>query len=388
MAYAELHCLSNFTFLRGASHPEELVRQADALGYAGLAITDECSLAGVVRAHMAARELQIRLVVGGEFRCEDGLKVVVLAPNRSAYAALSSLITRSRRQAPKGQYSTDRQLIADCLVDSGCLLLWLPEASADIDTGNWLHERFAGQIWLGVEQLVNGSANAVFSKAALLAKRFAMPMIASGNVHMHTRRRRMLQDTLSAIRTGQPLQRAGFALYPNGERYLRPLAELERLYPRSLLDETLAVLERCDFSLDELRYDYPRELVPEGSTPAAYLRQLTEQGMRRRWPEGVSAKVERIIEHELRLIAELAYEPYFLTVHDIVRFARSRGILCQGRGSAANSAVCYCLEITEVDPSRMAMLFERFISKERNEPPDIDVDFEHERREEVIQYIY
>jgi error-prone DNA polymerase len=388
MAYAELHCLSNFTFLRGASHPEELVRQADELGYAGLAITDECSLAGVVRAHMAARELQIRLVVGSEFQCEDGLKVVVLAPNRSAYTALSTLITRSRRQAPKGQYVVDRQMLGDCLADSDCLLLWLPGVTPDVDTGKWLRARFAGQLWLGAEKLVNGSSSAAFRNAAALAKRFAMPMIASGNVHMHTRRRRMLQDTLSAIRTGQPLHRAGFTLYPNGERYLRPLAELEKLYPKSLLNETLAVLERCEFSLDELRYDYPRELVPEGSTPAAHLRQLTERGMRRRWPEGVSAKVERIVEHELKLIAELAYEPYFLTVHDIVRFARSRGILCQGRGSAANSAVCYCLEITEVDPSRMEMLFERFISKERNEPPDIDVDFEHERREEVIQYIY
>ncbi len=396
MAYAELHCLSNFTFLRGASHPEELVRQADTLAYAGIALTDECSLAGVVRAHMAAGELPIRLVVGSEFRCEDGLGVVVLAPNRAAYAALCTLITRSRRQAPKGQYSTNRTMLAECLLDTECLLLWLPgldgEAGYDPDssraTGDWLHERFAGQLWLGVEQLINGSVNDICRRAARLAQRFDMPMLACGNVHMHIRRRRMLQDTLTAIRTGRPLQRAGFSLYPNGERYLRSIAELRRLYPQPLLDETLAVLERCNFSLDELRYEYPRELVPEGLSPAAHLRQLTEQGMQRRWPEGVPAKVERLIEHELELIGELKYEPYFLTVHDIVRFARGRGILCQGRGSAANSAVCYCLDITEVDPARMEMLFERFISKERNEPPDIDVDFEHERREEVIQYIY
>ena len=396
MAYAELHCVSNFTFLRGASHPEELVRQADALGYTGIALTDECSLAGVVRAHTAARDLPVKLLAGSEFRTADGLDFVVLAPNRSAYTALCKLITQSRRQAPKGRYFTDRPAVSECLAGSQCLLLWLPGlsgqagygAAAGGESGAWLHDRFAGQLWLGVEQLVDGSARDVLRSAAILAQRFGMPMVASGNVHMHTRRRRMLQDTLTAIRTGRPLQRAGFALYPNGERCLRPIAELKKLYPQALLDETLAVLERFDFSLDELRYEYPSELVPQGLSPAIHLRQLTEQGMQRRWPGGVPTKVERMIEHELELIAELQYEPYFLTVHDIVRFARSSGILCQGRGSAANSAVCYCLEITEVDPARMEMLFERFISKERNEPPDIDVDFEHERREEVIQYIY
>ncbi|HMB73797.1 MAG TPA: error-prone DNA polymerase [Gammaproteobacteria bacterium] len=396
MSYAELHCLSNFTFLRGASHPEELVRQANELAYAGIALTDECSLAGVVRAHAVAAQLQIRFVVGSEFRSAEGLNFVVLAPNRAAYAALCSLITRSRRSAPKGQYSTDKTAIDDCLADSECLVLWLPgldgqagrAAAYGYEFGSWLYERFAGSLWLGVEHLIGGSAEKVYRRCSALAKHFGIPMLASGNVHMHTRRRRMLQDTLTAIRTGRPLRRAGFALYPNGERYLRPLPELRKLYPQALLDETLAVLERVEFSLDELRYEYPRELVPAGVSPGAHLRRLTEHGMQQRWPDGVPVKVERLIEHELALIAELGYEPYFLTVHDIVRFARSRGILCQGRGSAANSAVCYCLQVTEVDPSRMEMLFERFISKERNEPPDIDVDFEHERREEVIQYIY
>lgn len=395
MAYAELHCLSNFTFLRGASHPEELVRRADELGYAGIALTDECSLAGIVRAHMAARELQIRLLVGSEFRCQDGLNFVALAPNRAAYAALCELITRSRRQAVKGEYCTSKDAVSECLSSSQCLLLWLPGLSSETGTaacaehtGSWLQERFSGQLWIAVEQLVNGAATDTLRRSTELAQRFGMPMVAGGNVHMHTRRRRMLQDTLTAIRTGQPLRSAGFRLYPNAERCLRPVAELQALYPQNLLNETLAILERFDFSLDELRYEYPRELVPEDSSPSAYLRSLTEAGMQQRWPDGVSAKVKKLVEHELKLIAELRYEPYFLTVHDIVRFARSRGILCQGRGSAANSAVCYCLGITEVDPSRMEMLFERFISKERNEPPDIDVDFEHERREEVIQYIY
>ena len=257
MAYAELHCLSNFSFLRGASHPEELIRSADQLGYAGIALTDECSLAGVVRAHAAARELSIRFLVGSEFRCQDGLNIVVLAPNRTAYAALCTLITRSRRQAPKGQYKTSRDLVSECLTDSQCLLLWLPGlnnetgVAADDAAGSWLQERFAGQLWLGVEQLVNGSAKDTLRRSARLARRFGMPMVASGNVHMHTRRRRMLQDTLTAIRTGQPLQRAGFALYPNGERYLRPITELQKLYPQDLLKETLALLERFDFSLDE-----------------------------------------------------------------------------------------------------------------------------------------
>ncbi len=396
MSYAEFHCLSNFTFLRGASHPEELVRRANELDYAGIALTDECSLAGIVRAHAVARDLPLKLVSGSEFHCEEHMNLVVLAPNRRAYAALCALITLSRRQAPKGQYRTDKSAISECLTGSECLVLWLPgligEAGYDAaichQTGAWLYERFAGRLWLGVEYLIDGSAGSVYQKAAALEKRFGIPLLASGNVHMHTRRRRMLQDTLTAIRTGRPLQRAGFALYPNGERYLRPLSELRKLYPRRLLDETLAVLERFEFSLDELRYEYPRELVPEGLSPASHLRRLTEQGMQRRWPDGVPSRVGKILEHELALIAELGYEPYFLTVNDIVRFARHRGILCQGRGSAANSAVCYCLGITEVDPSRMEMLFERFISKERNEPPDIDVDFEHERREEVIQYIY
>ncbi len=205
---------------------------------------------------------------------------------------------------------------------------------------------------------------------------------------MHSRARRIVQDALTAIREGVTVDNAGFALYPNGERHLRSLEVLKHVYPQALLDETLCIAETIDFSLDELRYEYPDEIVPDGETPASYLRHLTEQGMQRRWPGGASRKVIKLIEHELELIADLEYEPYFLTVYDIVAYARSQAILCQGRGSAANSAVCYCLGITEVDPDRMAMLVERFISKERNEPPDIDVDFEHERREEVIQYIY
>ena len=394
--YAELHCLSNFTFLRGASHPREQVEQAAELGYAALALTDECSLAGVVRAHMAARELPLKLIIGSEFRLEEGIETVVLAPNRAAYGALSALISHARRAAGKGAYRLTRDDFERYLAPSECLVLWLPEglperapgATADLQQGAWLKERFSRRLWLAAELLMTGRDRTLLTRWQHVAAKLGLPVLASGNVHMHCRERRRLQDTLTAIRRRQPLQKVGFGLYSNGERYLRSIGELTRIYPQRLLRETLAVAERIDFSLNELRYEYPHELVPEGATPAGHLRDLTEEGMRWRWPDGAPAKVQRLVEYELKLIGELRYEAYFLTVHDIVRFARGRGILCQGRGSAANSAVCFCLGITEVDPARMEMLMERFISRERNEPPDIDVDFEHQRREEVIQYIY
>ena len=390
--YAELHCLSNFTFLRGASHPREQVERAAELGYAALALTDECSLAGVVRAHSAAKALPMKLIIGSEFRLEEGIGTVVLAPDRAAYGTLSALISHARRAAEKGAYRLTRDDFERYLAPSECLILWLPGASpgtaAVLREGAWLKERFSRRLWLAAELLMTGRDRTLLARWRHVAAKLGLPMLASGNVHMHCRERRRLQDTLTAIRLGQPLQKMGFGLYSNGERYLRPIGELARIYPGRLLKETLAVAERIDFSLDELRYEYPRELVPEGTTPTSHLRDLTEEGMRWRWPAGAPAKVRELIEYELKLIGELRYEAYFLTVHDVVRFALSRGILCQGRGSAANSAVCYCLGITEVDPARMEVLMERFISRERNEPPDIDVDFEHERREEVIQYIY
>jgi error-prone DNA polymerase len=386
--YAELHCLSNFTFLRGASHPDELVKRAAELRYAGLALTDECSVAGVVRAHAAARDLPIKLVVGSELTSVDGLRLVVLASDRAAYGALCRLISFARLASAKGEYRIDREDIARHLLDSSCLVLWLAGETPDIETGAWLGERFAGRIWLAVELLTHGCDRALLGRQRKCAAMLGMRAVASGNVHMHTRERRMLQDTLTAIRCGTPVERLGFDVYPNAERMLRSFDRLVRIYPRELLQETLAILERIDFSPDQLRYQYPGESVPPGKTAAEHLRELTEQGAARRWPCGVSRKVSALIEHELKLIGELGYEHYFLTVYDIVQFARSRGILCQGRGSAANSAVCYCLGVTEVDPAKTQMLMERFISKERNEPPDIDVDFEHERREEVIQYIY
>ena len=389
--YVELHALSNFSFLRGASSPEELVAQAKRLNYRGLALTDECSLAGVVRAHIAAKQLDLPLIIGAELTCIDELKVVALATDRRSYGALSRLISRARRATPKGRYSLARTDLENAL--DGCLIIWLPRAGKassqrQEEDGRWLRDRFPGRLWIGVELLTGGFDVRRLELLDTLAKALQLPAVAAGDVHMHRRSRRALQDVLTAIRLGKPLQALGFSLFPNGERCLRPLQRLRELYPAPLLAQTLEIAERCTFQLDELRYEYPEEIVPAGATPASHLRALTMRGCAQRWPAGAPSAVLENIEHELRLIAELKFEPFFLTVHDVVQYARSQGILCQGRGSAANSAVCYCLAVTEVDPSRMAMLFERFISKERNEPPDIDVDFEHERREEVIQYIY
>ncbi|HKZ74131.1 MAG TPA: error-prone DNA polymerase, partial [Steroidobacteraceae bacterium] len=366
--------------------PEELVERAHALGYAALAITDECSVAGAVRAHVAAKEQGLKLIIGTELRLECGMKLVALAANRGGYGRLTRLITRGRRAAEKGAYRLQRADIESALDE--CLVLWLPAQDPDEAAGRWLAERFAGRLWIGAELLRSGRDRAHLAALERIGRALGVPLVASGDVHMHVRARRALQDAVTAIRLNVPITKAGWHLYPNGERYLREPARLARLYPPALLAETLAVAERCTFSLDEVRYQYPRELVPEGETPASYLRRLTEEGARRRWPQGVPAHVRATIEHELAIIADLRYEPYFLTVQDIVAYARSQKILCQGRGSAANSVVCYCLGVTAVDPDRAVLLMERFISRERDEPPDIDIDFEHERREEVIQYVY
>jgi error-prone DNA polymerase len=385
--YAELHCLSNFSLLRGASHPEDLVTRAAELGYTALAITDECSLAGVVRAHVEAKRQELALIVGSEFRLQNNLRCVLLATDRESYGRLAALITLARRLAQKGQYRLGRrQLESHC--PRGCIALWLPGDQPVDKDGAWLSGLFPQRTWIAVERLLGNNDRQRLKILQALGKRYRLPLCASGDIHMHTRSRRALQDTLTAIRLRKPLTELGQNLYPNGERHLRPRRRLQQLYPAKLLAETVKIARLCHFSLDELRYEYPRELVPENHTARTWLRHLVEKGLQYRWPKGTPDKVRNAIEHELVLIHELNYEPYFLTVYDLVRFARDRGILCQGRGSAANSAVCYCLGITEVDPGRMNLLFERFISKERNEPPDIDVDFEHERREEVIQYIY
>jgi len=391
--YAELHCLTNFTFLRGASHPHELVGQAVELGYEALAITDECSVAGVVRAHVAAKGQQLKLIIGSELRLACGLKLVALAADRRGYGRLCRLITRGRRAAEKGEYALTRADLEENGLEH-CLILWLPPGSSSeeahlLEEARWLEERFPERLWVAVELLREGMDRQRLETLQRVGRELALPLVAGGDVHMHVRGRRRLQDAVTAIRHNVPIREAGRKLHPNGERYLRERARLAKLYPRELLEETVAIARRCIFSLEELRYEYPHELVPPGETPASHLRKLTEAGARWRWPQGVPEGERKAIEHELTLIEDLRYEPYFLTVHDIVAFARSKGILCQGRGSAANSRVCFCLGVTSVDPLRGAsLLFERFISRERNEPPDIDIDFEHERREEVIQYVY
>ncbi|SMC22793.1 error-prone DNA polymerase, DnaE-like [Andreprevotia lacus DSM 23236] len=384
--YAELHCLSNFSFQRGASHAEELVERAHQLGYRALAITDECSLAGMVRAHRAAKELGLHLIVGAEFTLDDGLRLVLLAPERQAYGDLAELITRGRRNADKGSYRLGRSDVADF---AGQLLaIWLPPDQPDVADGLWLARHFAGRCWIAAELLLGPDDAGRLRQLQWLAGECGLPLLAAGDVHMHQRDRQPLQDVLTAVRLGKPVAQCGTALFGNSERHLRTRQRLATLYPIELLAETVRVAERCTFSLDELRYEYPDEFVPPQLTPIAYLSQLTEAGLRERYPDGTPPKVREQVDKELALIAEKGYEAYFLTVEDIVRYARSQGILCQGRGSAANSAVCYALGITAVDPAISNLLFERFVSSERDEPPDIDVDFEHDRREEVIQYVY
>jgi error-prone DNA polymerase len=398
-AYAELHCLSNFSFLRGASHAGELVARAVQQGYAALAITDECSFAGSVRAHLAARDTGLQLIHGTELQLACGMKLVLLAQNRAGYGNLSALVTLGRRRAAKGSYELTRNDLAGW--DGGgvpdCLALWVPAAATRVGAGDtaiedvdarWLAEHFAGRAWIAFERHLRPDDHQRLARLRHLATATRLPLVAAGDVHMHVRSRRPLQDVLTALRGNTTVAEAGHALFPNGERHLRQRCALARLYPPELLAETLNIAARCEFSLDELRYEYPEEVVPAGETPDSWLRQLVADGLARRYPAGVPDTVLAQVEHELGLIAGMAYAPYFLTVHDIVAWARGQGILCQGRGSAANSAVCYALHVTEVDPARASMLFERFVSKERKEPPDIDVDFEHQRREEVIQYIY
>ena len=402
-AYAELQCASNFSFLRGASHPEQLVARAAALGYSALAITDECSLAGVVRAHVEARRHPLSLIIGSQFRVDteegDSLTLIALVMNRDGYGNLCELITLARSRAEKGDYylrltdfthPEDQYHHLRSLPD--CLLLLAPDygiSAAKLHRqAKWLKSTFGMRAYLALSLLYR-EQDEQHKRIVMQTSAFhALGVVATGDVCMHIRSRKPMQDVLTAIRIGKSVSQCGHALFPNAEQHLRSRLRLANIYPHETLHATMLIAAQCNFSLDMLRYEYPDELVPQGQTPTSYLYEQTWAGAHRRFPSGIPANVQQQIEHELALIAELAYEPYFLTVYDIVSFARHRHILCQGRGSAANSAVCYCLGITEVDPARSSLLFERFISKERNEPPDIDVDFEHHRREEVIQYIY
>ncbi|PPV05239.1 error-prone DNA polymerase [Xanthomonas bromi] len=388
--YAELHCLSDFSFLRGASSAEQLFARAQHCGYSALAITDECSLAGIVRGLEASRVTGVRLIVGSEFTLVDGTRFVLLVENAHGYPQLCSLITTARRAAGKGDYRLGRADVQAQFREGvpGVFALWLPGAQPQAEQGAWLQQVFGVRAFLAVELHREQDDAARLQALQLLAQHLGMAALASGDVHMAQRRERIVQDTLTAIRHTTALAECGAHLFRNGERHLRTRRALGNIYPDALLQATVELAQRCTFDLSKISYSYPRELVPEGHTPTSYLRQLTEQGMRERWPDGTPEKIRDDIEKELALIAELEYEAFFLTVRDVVHFARSKGILCQGRGSSANSAVCYALAITSVDPRKTRLLISRFLSKARNEPPDIDVDFEHERREEVLQYVY
>ena len=392
--YVELQVTSNFSFLRGASHPEELALTAARLGHRAIAITDRNSLAGVVRAHLVARHAGIRLVVGCRLDLEDGLSVLCFPTDRAAYGRLSELLTLGKRRAPKGECWIGREdLFAHA--DGQVLVALAPEASEAMDDAfesalAELRRCHGGSLYLAAQCLYRGDDHRRLAQLADLGARHGAALVATNDVHAHSPTRRRLQDVLTCIREHCTVAEAGYRLFANAERHLKPGAEMARLFrdhPQALA-HTLDIADACRFSLDELRYEYPDETVPGGRTPQAELGLLTWEGAAFRYPGGVPDKVRATLRHELELISHLDYARYFLTVHDVVRFARSQGILCQGRGSAANSAVCFCLRITEVDPDRIDLLFERFVSSERNEPPDIDVDFEHERREEVIQYIY
>jgi error-prone DNA polymerase len=392
-AYAELHALSDFSFQRGASNARELFERAKDIGYHALAITDECSLSGIVRALEASIESELPLIVGSEFRLEDGTTLVLLVENQDGYTELCRLITLGRRRAPKGRYELHRADLE--ALAPGLCLLWVPgplaaaKAPVHDERATWVATHFAGRAWLAVELHRGQHDDAELAVLLDLGARHGLPCVAAGDVHMHLRRRRALQDIMTAIRLNRPVAEAGHALFPNGERHLRRRETIARIYPADLIDETLVVAARCTgFDIRGINYVYPRELVPDGIDAPSYLRQLTYEGAATRWPDGIPGTLTQRIEKELSLIGQMQYEAFFLTVQDIVRFARSREILCQGRGSAANSVVCFCLGITEVNPAQISTLFERFISIERDEPPDIDVDFEHERREEVLQYVF
>src|SRR5919106_3042775 len=395
-AYAELQVTSNFSFLRGGAHPEELVLRAAELGHRALALTDRNTLAGVVRAHVAAKEVGIRFVVGARLDLQPqgetpARSLLCFPSDRAAYGRLSQLISLGQRRTTKGQCTL---FLDDVLAyGEGQILVALPPDIPDDSFPAFLEtlrDGVSGPVYLAAQHLFRGDDRARIEALAALAVRAGTPLLATNDVLYHSTERRPLQDVLTCIREHCTIDQAGFRLAANAERHLKPPAEMARLFrdhPEALA-RTLEIADACRFSLDELRYDYPIDPVPDGMTPQTRLEQLAREGAHERYPDGVPDRVRRLLEHELALIGELRYAPYFLTVHDIVRFACSEGILCQGRGSAANSSVCFCLGITEVDPDRFDLLFERFVSAERNEPPDIDVDFEHERREEVIQYVY
>ncbi|MEZ9872487.1 error-prone DNA polymerase [Vibrio sp. 10N.261.51.C6] len=386
--YSELFCQSNYSFLEGASHAEELVLQADFLRYKALAVTDECSVAGIVKVHSAIKQhkLSLKQIVGSMFWLNEECQVVLICPNRQAYAELCRIITNARRRSSKGHYQLSEW---DIMSAKHCFILWLPQQkNEDAHWGKWLSQHHSGRLWIGLQRHLKQTDQQYTDYCVELSQHHQLPITACGGVLMHNANRLPLQHSLTAIKYQKPITEVGSHLLANAERCLRSINKLSHIFKAEWLEESNRIAELCEFDLNSLRYEYPSELIPQGETPMSYLRMLVETGKQTRFPQGVPNDIQQIIDKELGLIGELDYPFFFLTIHDIVMFAKSQGILYQGRGSAANSVVCYCLEITSVDPRQISVLFERFISKERDEPPDIDVDFEHERREEVIQYIY
>ncbi|WP_114633796.1 error-prone DNA polymerase [Vibrio splendidus] len=386
--YSELFCQSNYSFLEGASHAEELVLQADFLRYKALAITDECSVAGIVKVHSAIKQhkLSLKQIVGSLFWLNEECQVVLLCPNRQAYAELCRIITNARRRSSKGHYQLSEW---DIMSAKHCFILWLPQQkNEDAHWGQWLSQHHSGRLWIGLQRHLKQTDQQYTDYCVELSQHHQLPITACGGVLMHNANRLPLQHSLTAIKYQRPITEVGSHLLANAERCLRSINKISHIFKAEWLEESNRISGLCEFDLDSLRYEYPSELIPQGETPMSYLHMLVEKGKQARFPRGVPNDIQQIIDKEMGLIGELNYPFFFLTIHDIVMFAKSQGILYQGRGSAANSVVCYCLEITSVDPRQISVLFERFISKERDEPPDIDVDFEHERREEVIQYIY
>ncbi len=390
--YAELSCCTNFTFLKGASSPEELIEQSCQLGYSALAITDECSVAGVVRAysHVKKEDLNIKLIVGSQFEYQNNIQLTLLCPNRKAYAELCRIITNARRRCDKGEYELN---LWDLKSIRECIILWHASGDFNKDETNltWLkglNKFIPKKLYIGMTRKLTNREHCYIHNCEEIAKRHQLPIVACGQVLMHCITRLPLQHVLTAIKQGTQVNNIGRKALTNAEQSLRPISKLQTLYKKQYLDISLEIADLCTFDLGELRYEYPSELIPSQSSPSEYLRELVNKGKKYRFPKGVPPDIEVLIEKELKLIHEMQYEHFFITIYDIVQYAKTQKILYQGRGSAANSVVCFCLEITAVDPSQINVLFERFISKERNEPPDIDVDFEHQRREEIYQYIY
>ena len=393
-SYVPLWCKSNFSFLEGASHPDELIEEAQRLGLSSLALTDRDGVYGIVRAHVRAQELGIQLIIGSQVSIDDRSMIILLAQDRNGYANLCRLLTAGRLRSEKGESVVSWDEIYRHR--GGLLALWggdqslaVGEIEPDSIAAN-LHEAFSDRLYCMVTRHWGEHEVAQETRLRERAKRYGLPLAAVTEVLYHTPARRPVQDVLTAIRYGLPLVSCGTKLKPNAEHSLRSPSAFGRLFSDdpAAISRTLEIAERCTFSLNEIRYRYPSEYLPNGTTSAEWLRRVTFEGAKERYPDGIPANVARQLEKELEIIEALDYPGYFLTMWDLVRFCREKGILCQGRGSAANSAVCYCLGVTAIDPVRMDLLFERFISKERAEPPDIDLDIEHDRREEVIQHVY